>query len=79
VTDLTGLRVLDLGCSTGFISDELYRAGATVTGVDIDEPGLARAFTHIYEHVVDPDAVLHVHWIIPQASPRCLPGGGCPG
>jgi ubiquinone/menaquinone biosynthesis C-methylase UbiE len=85
--DLAGLRVLDLGCSTGFISHELHRAGASVTGVDIDEPGLARArdrfggsipfvcadgealpwpsgsvdavvFNHIYEHVVDPDAVL---------------------
>lgn len=85
--DLAGLRVLDLGCSTGFISHELHRAGASVTGVDIDEPGLARArerfggvipfvcadgealpwpsgsvdavvFNHIYEHVVDPDAVM---------------------
>lgn len=85
--DLAGHTVLDLGCSTGFISHELHRAGATVTGVDIDEPGLARArqrfggeipfvcadgeqlpwpdgcvdavvFNHIYEHVLDPDAVL---------------------
>jgi ubiquinone/menaquinone biosynthesis C-methylase UbiE len=42
-SDLGGRAVLDLGCSTGFISDELNRAGAKVTGVDIDEPGLARA------------------------------------
>jgi SAM-dependent methyltransferase len=85
--DLGGLVTLDLGCSTGFISHELHRAGAVVTGVDIDEPGLDRArrrfggeipfvcadgerlpwpdgsvdvvvFNHIYEHVVDPDAVL---------------------
>lgn len=85
--DLSGLTVLDLGCSTGFITHELHRAGARVTGVDIDEPGLARArdrfggqisfvcadgealpwpsgsidavvFNHIYEHVVDPDAVM---------------------
>ncbi len=41
--DLGGRAVLDLGCSTGFITDELDRAGARVTGVDIDEPGLARA------------------------------------
>jgi ubiquinone/menaquinone biosynthesis C-methylase UbiE len=85
--DLTGLRVLDLGCSTGYIADELHAAGGSVTGVDIDQPGLAGAqerfasrvpflcadgeqlpfpdetfdlivFNQIYEHVVDPDAVM---------------------
>jgi SAM-dependent methyltransferase len=85
--DLSGLTVLDLGCSTGFISDELARVGGRVVGVDIDEPGLAAAgrrfgsgaafmcadgaalpfpdesvdvivFNQIYEHVVDPDAVM---------------------
>lgn len=85
--DLAGLVALDLGCSTGFISDELRRAGAQVIGVDIDVPGLAAAherfgseigftcadgeqlpladrsvdlivFNHIYEHVVDADAVM---------------------
>ncbi|GAB7004484.1 hypothetical protein JCM18899A_19570 [Nocardioides sp. AN3] len=85
--DLDGLVALDLGCSTGFISDELRNAGAQVIGVDIDVPGLAAAhsrfgsaigftcadgerlplpdrsvdvivFNHIYEHVVDADAVM---------------------
>lgn len=85
--DLTGLLALDLGCSTGFISDELAAAGATVVGLDIDVPGLAAArlrfggrcrfvcadgarlpladtsvdvviFNMIYEHVLDPDAVM---------------------
>ncbi len=85
--DLNGLRALDIGCSTGYIADEMARAGATVTGLDIDEPGLAGArerfgdrveflcaagdaipaedqsydvvvFNHIYEHVVDADAVM---------------------
>ena len=85
--DLGGQTILDLGCSAGFISDELHNAGADVTGIDIDEPGLEKArarfgdrvefvcadgeklpwddhsvdavvFNHIYEHVVDPDAVL---------------------
>lgn len=84
---LAGRTVLDIGCSTGFITHELHRAGAAVTGLDIDEPGLERArqrfggevpflaadgehlpwddrsvdavvFNQIYEHVVDPDAVL---------------------
>jgi ubiquinone/menaquinone biosynthesis C-methylase UbiE len=85
--DLAGLTVVDLGSSTGFISDELAKAGGRVFGVDIDVPGLTMAasrfgdqvtfvcadgtalplpdnsadvvvFNHIYEHVVDPDAVL---------------------
>lgn len=84
---LVGLRALDVGCSAGFIADELAAAGATTTGVDIDEPGLAKArerfgdrvdfrlargedlpledgsvdvavLNHIYEHVVDPEAVV---------------------
>jgi SAM-dependent methyltransferase len=84
---LEGARVVDLGCSTGFIADEFRHAGAKVAGVDIDVPGLAAAkrrfadgigflcadgeqlplppasidvvvFNHIYEHVVDADAVM---------------------
>lgn len=87
VEDLGGLRALDVGCSAGFIADELASAGAATAGVDIDEPGLAAArrrfgervsfelargeampfpdasfdvvvFNHIYEHVVDPEAVV---------------------
>jgi ubiquinone/menaquinone biosynthesis C-methylase UbiE len=86
--DLSGLTVADVGCSAGFISDELADAGAQHTiGIDIDVPGLKRAkdafgkrvgfvcgdgerlpfpdgtfdaivFNHIYEHVVDPDAIV---------------------
>ena len=78
----------DIGCSAGFISDELAEAGAAqVAGIDIDIPCLGKAqerfgkrvsfvcgdgerlpfrdgsfdaivFNHIYEHVVDPDAVV---------------------
>ncbi len=86
-SELAGLTALDIGCSTGFVAEALHRAGAKVTGLDIDEPGLARArerfgseiqflnasgdeipmpaesidivvFNHIYEHVVDADAVM---------------------
>jgi SAM-dependent methyltransferase len=85
--DLAGLTVADVGCSAGYIADELAAAGGTVAGVDIDVPGLAKAqhrfggrvgflcadgerlpfpdrsldvavYNHIYEHVVDPDAVM---------------------
>ncbi len=40
---LDGLSALDVGCSAGFIADSLASAGARTTGVDIDEPGLAKA------------------------------------
>ena len=42
-TDLAGLALLDVGSSTGYISDELARAGADVVGLDIDVPGLSKA------------------------------------
>jgi SAM-dependent methyltransferase len=87
VGSLAGLRAVDVGCSAGFIADELALAGADTSGVDIDEPGLAKArarfgervdfrlargedlpfedgsvdvavLNHIYEHVVDPEAVV---------------------
>lgn len=87
-SDLSGMRIADVGCSAGFISDELAEAGAKqVAGIDIDVPGLRKAearfgervsfacgdgerlpfrdesfdaiiFNHIYEHVVNPDAVI---------------------
>jgi SAM-dependent methyltransferase len=93
-TDLSGLALLDVGSSTGYISDELARAGADVVGLDIDVPGLAKAattfgdrigflcgdgarmpfrdgtfdvviFNQIYEHVVDPDAVVaEIHRVL---------------
>ncbi len=93
-TGLRGLRALDVGCSAGFIADELAAAGATTVGVDIDEGALAGArnrfggrvefrlargeqlpltdgeadvvvFNHIYEHVVDPEAVVgEIHRVL---------------
>jgi glycosyltransferase involved in cell wall biosynthesis/SAM-dependent methyltransferase len=85
--NLDGLSALDIGCSAGFIADEIAGDGADTVGIDIDEPGLAAAqesfghrvrfvrtsgdalpfpddsldvvvFNHIYEHVVDADAIL---------------------
>jgi ubiquinone/menaquinone biosynthesis C-methylase UbiE len=85
--DLDGLVAVDLGCSAGYIADELRSAGARVVGLDIDVPGLKGAheryghdilftcadgeampfadksvdviaFNHIYEHVVDADAIM---------------------
>ena len=42
-SDLAGLRVADIGCSAGFIAEELSAAGGRTIGFDIDQPGLAKA------------------------------------
>jgi tRNA (mo5U34)-methyltransferase len=41
--DLTGWRVLDIGCNAGFYSFELGKRGAKVLGIDIDLHYLAQA------------------------------------
>jgi ubiquinone/menaquinone biosynthesis C-methylase UbiE len=69
--DLDGLVAADIGCSAGFIADTLREAGASVTGYDIDEPGLERArarfgasgarFVHAYGDALPvPDASVDV-------------------
>jgi len=94
--DLSGLTAVDVGCSAGFIADELALAGAHTHGVDIDVPGLSKAaarfgdrvqfvcangerlpfadggadvvvLNHIYEHVVDPEAVVRdIHRVLSE-------------
>ena len=83
---LSGLRLLDIGCSGGIVASELSKRAATVIGADIDVPALAKAqaqygerisflcndaeqlpiatgtvdvvvLNHIYEHVVNPEAL----------------------
>jgi tRNA (mo5U34)-methyltransferase len=41
--DLTGWRVLDIGCNAGFYSFEMARRGATVTGIDVESLFLRQA------------------------------------
>ena len=43
---LRGLRVLDVGCSGGLLSEALARAGAVVTGVDVSGEAVAVARRH---------------------------------
>jgi tRNA (mo5U34)-methyltransferase len=42
-TDLTGQRVLDIGCNAGFYTFELAKRGAIVLGIDHDEHYLRQA------------------------------------
>ena len=41
--DLRGLRLLDVGCGTGYFTREMAARGASVTGIDISPRMIARA------------------------------------
>jgi 2-polyprenyl-6-hydroxyphenyl methylase / 3-demethylubiquinone-9 3-methyltransferase len=45
-TPLAGLRLLDLGCGGGLVSEPLARMGATVVGVDAAQENIAIARAH---------------------------------
>ncbi len=56
---LSGLRVLDIGCGGGLLSEPLSRMGATVVGADPSEKNIGIATTHAADSgaVVDYRAV----------------------
>lgn len=46
---LEGLRLLDIGCGGGLVSEPMARLGASVTGVDASEANIKTALTHAGE------------------------------
>ncbi|WP_084397745.1 bifunctional 2-polyprenyl-6-hydroxyphenol methylase/3-demethylubiquinol 3-O-methyltransferase UbiG [Henriciella aquimarina] len=46
---LEGLRLLDIGCGGGLVSEPMARLGASVTGVDAGEENIKTAMTHARE------------------------------
>ena len=52
---LKGLRILDVGCGGGLISEPLARMGATVTGIDASDINIGIARTHAERGGVDID------------------------
>jgi 2-polyprenyl-6-hydroxyphenyl methylase/3-demethylubiquinone-9 3-methyltransferase len=46
---LAGKSVLDVGCGGGILAEAMAEAGASVTGIDLSEPGLAVARLHQLE------------------------------
>ncbi len=53
--DLRGLKVLDVGCGGGILSEELARAGALVSSIDLAEDALACARDHARSSNLDID------------------------
>lgn len=49
LTPLKGLKVLDVGCGGGILSESMARAGATVTGIDLGEKAIQVAKLHLLE------------------------------
>jgi 2-polyprenyl-6-hydroxyphenyl methylase/3-demethylubiquinone-9 3-methyltransferase len=46
LASLGGLRILDIGCGAGLLSEPLARLGAQVTGIDPSESNIAAAKVH---------------------------------
>lgn len=52
---LEGLRLLDIGCGGGLVSEPMARLGASVTGVDASEKNIKTASVHAQEAGLDID------------------------
>ncbi len=52
---LSGLRLLDIGCGGGLVSEPMARLGADVTGVDASEANIKTAMVHARESGVTVD------------------------
>ncbi len=50
IGNLKGLKILDLGCGGGLLSEEFAKRGTEVIGVDISENSIAIAKTHALEN-----------------------------
>lgn len=52
---LEGLRILDIGCGGGLLSEPMTRLGATVTGADASDKNIRTAQAHAAESGLDID------------------------
>ena len=55
IAPLAGLRVLDVGCGGGILSEGMAAAGAEVTGIDLSEKALSVARLHLFESELEVD------------------------
>ena len=52
---LEGLKILDIGCGGGLVSEPVHRMGARVTGVDAGEKNIKTAMAHADDNGLDID------------------------
>lgn len=52
---LEGLRIIDIGCGGGLVSEPLKRLGADVTGIDAAERNIKTALTHARQSALEID------------------------
>ncbi len=52
---LSGIRILDVGCGGGLISEPLAKMGATVTGIDASDRNIGTARAHAEQSGLDID------------------------
>ena len=67
--DMSGMRAIELGCGTGYVSAWMARRGATVTGIDNSERQLATAKRLAAEHAIE------LEWIHGNAETVDKPDG----
>lgn len=68
--DLTGKRVLDVGCGGGILSESMAEAGANVLGIDAGEGPIQVAKLHRHESGVDVDYQLMTVEELAATSPE---------
>lgn len=66
--DVAGMRVIDLGCGTGYVSAWLARAGAHPVGIDLSERQLATARAMQVEFGIDFPLILGTAEDVPCAD-----------
>ncbi|MCI5047146.1 MAG: bifunctional 2-polyprenyl-6-hydroxyphenol methylase/3-demethylubiquinol 3-O-methyltransferase UbiG [Aquisalinus sp.] len=54
-TPLEGLKVVDIGCGGGLVSEPMARLGADVTGIDAGEKNVKTAIAHALEQKLEID------------------------
>ena len=50
-----GLKILDIGCGGGLLSEPMARLGASVTGIDVSEKNIKIATAHLLKSGLDVD------------------------